>query len=415
MIWVWIWLIWLRTFKLLSNLSSLWTFSNFWTHFYPPIIFQWDLWKGTTWHTNCLIFAFSNFHPHFLRDTTSWKSFLKKYCIWSSLIECQSSHSCKIDVDPIYCLLMFLLCLMHVLCMTRCIQVHRIRILMVFVHGIHKKKECLCVAQILSSRYQSRIVSGMKIDCTSDMVKVLEEVARNYYICRIRSMRLRPEWTWRARRQWIFHERSVQYWNLFLFPPTPAMLSSTCRQTHDHDARIFLKIVCDSPEFNCSNHLLWWNLHNGRKWLNFIQTAVSGSGHSPCSTSVQNSWPNWNGCLWKNLHVLVFVVLLWHLFGMQNPSPPISTRLLRTELLRFLAYCCSNSWPTSWRHEKVWPKSENCLSSKTRYSSQHHICRANNRLQFPTWVQFCSLESNLECQWIFHLLAKCFRDMHLIL
>ena len=66
---------------------------------------------------------------------------------------------------------------MHALCKTRCFQFDRIKILVFFVHGIHKQKEdylsvalmsfvhgihkqkedCLSVAQILTSRYQSRI------------------------------------------------------------------------------------------------------------------------------------------------------------------------------------------------------------------------------------------------------------------
>ena len=47
---------------------------------------------------------------------------------------------------------------MYVLCMTRCIQVDRIKILVIFPHGIHKQKEdCLSVAQTLTSRYQSLI------------------------------------------------------------------------------------------------------------------------------------------------------------------------------------------------------------------------------------------------------------------
>ena len=54
---------------------------------------------------------------------------------------------------------------------------------MIFVHGIHRQKDyCLSVVQILTSRYQSRIDDGMLIDCTSDMINVLEEVARNNYI-----------------------------------------------------------------------------------------------------------------------------------------------------------------------------------------------------------------------------------------
>ena len=51
---------------------------------------------------------------------------------------------------------------------------------MTFVHKIHKQEDhCLSVAQILTSRYQSRIDDGMQIDCTSDMINVVEEVARN--------------------------------------------------------------------------------------------------------------------------------------------------------------------------------------------------------------------------------------------
>ena len=67
--------------------------------------------------------------------------------------------------------------------MTRFTQVNRIRILVTLVPGIHREKvHCLSVVQILSSRYQSRIDDGMSIDCTSDMINVLEEVALNNHI-----------------------------------------------------------------------------------------------------------------------------------------------------------------------------------------------------------------------------------------
>ena len=64
--------------------------------------------------------------------------------------------------------------------MTRFIHVDRNKILVILVHGIHRQKEyCLSVAQILTSRYQSRIHDDeMQIDCTSEMINVLEEVAR---------------------------------------------------------------------------------------------------------------------------------------------------------------------------------------------------------------------------------------------
>ena len=56
---------------------------------------------------------------------------MKNDGVRSCLIELQYFLQSKIDVDTIYRVLMFLPCFMHVLCMTRCIQVDRIRILMV--------------------------------------------------------------------------------------------------------------------------------------------------------------------------------------------------------------------------------------------------------------------------------------------
>ena len=53
---------------------------------------------------------------------------------------------------------------------------------------------CLSVAQTLTSKYQSRTNDRTQIDCTSDMICVLEDVARNNDIVLYEgSMRLRPE------------------------------------------------------------------------------------------------------------------------------------------------------------------------------------------------------------------------------
>ena len=69
---------------------------------------------------------------------------MKNDSVRSCLIELQSFLQSKIDVDLKYHVLMFLPCFMHVLGMTRFIQIDSIRILMVFVHGIHRQKEyCL--------------------------------------------------------------------------------------------------------------------------------------------------------------------------------------------------------------------------------------------------------------------------------
>ena len=87
---------------------------------------------------------------------------MKDDSVRSSLIELQSFLQSKIDVDPIYCVLMSLPCIVHVLCMARFIQVDRNKILMVLVHGIHRQKEyCLSVVQNLTSRCQSRVDDGM--------------------------------------------------------------------------------------------------------------------------------------------------------------------------------------------------------------------------------------------------------------
>ena len=87
---------------------------------------------------------------------------MKNDSVRSCLIEIQSFLQSKIDVDPIFCVLMSFPCIMHVLCMTRYTQVNLFRILMLFVSRINGQKEyCLSVARILTSRYQSRIDDGM--------------------------------------------------------------------------------------------------------------------------------------------------------------------------------------------------------------------------------------------------------------
>ena len=59
---------------------------------------------------------------------------MKNDSVRSSLIELQSFLYSKIDVDPIYCVVMSLPCFMHVLCMTWYTQVDRIRILVILVN-----------------------------------------------------------------------------------------------------------------------------------------------------------------------------------------------------------------------------------------------------------------------------------------
>ena len=75
-------------------------------------------------------------------NTTSWKYFLKDDCIRSSLIECQSFPSRKINIDPTYRVLMSL----HLRCAGIVhdvvqSQVNLFRILVTFVPRINRQKE----------------------------------------------------------------------------------------------------------------------------------------------------------------------------------------------------------------------------------------------------------------------------------
>ena len=174
---IWNWLVRLETSRKLSNF---WSLSMFRIQFSSPFVFQGDLWWRPRWHENFLVFDFSNFHPNNFRNTISWKCFLKDDCIRSSLIELQSFPQSKIDVNPAHCVQMSFQCFVQVLCTTRYTQVNLVRILVTFVSRINRQeKYCLSLARILTSRYNP---DGMQIDCTSDMIHVLEEVALNNHI-----------------------------------------------------------------------------------------------------------------------------------------------------------------------------------------------------------------------------------------
>ena len=54
---------------------------------------------------------------------------------------------------------------------------------MIFVSWINGQEEyCLSSAQILTSRYQSIIDNSVKIECTSNVVDVMEHSTLNHYI-----------------------------------------------------------------------------------------------------------------------------------------------------------------------------------------------------------------------------------------
>ena len=166
-------------------------------------MFQGDLWWRPRWHVYFFVSDLSSFHPNGFRNATSWKCFLKGDCIRSSLIEIQSFPNCKIDVDPIYCVLMSFPCFIHVLCTTRYTQVHHIRILVIFVHRINRQKEyCLSFAQTLDLQvFNPELMIECKLNAHPGWKMYWKKLLWIITLsCNEGSIRLRPECPWRARK-----------------------------------------------------------------------------------------------------------------------------------------------------------------------------------------------------------------------
>ena len=151
----------------------------------------------------------------------------------------------------------------------------------------------------------------------------------------------------------IFLEESVQYWYLFLFPPPPLPCSSsTCRQTNEDSTG---NVSDDSLKLSRIEPL-----HHLLDVLDFHveeDEPISSIFHNrraniPLVQHRSKFFSQWELFLENSRPVLFFVVLLWLLIGMQNLSHPISTHILRAELLKVPARCCSNSSQTCLIHEK---------------------------------------------------------------
>ena len=106
------------------------------------------------------------------------------------------------------------------------------------------------------------------------------------------SIRLRPEWPWRARRYKIVLDESVQYWYLFLFPPPPAMLffHLSSDQWGQHGKCFWrLSLILQNstaPSLSRGTCFPW-----RRRWINIFDMSWSESEYSLGSTSVQVLFP----------------------------------------------------------------------------------------------------------------------------
>ena len=181
---------------------------------------------------------------------------------------------------------MFLPFLMHVPWKTRCIQVDRIKILVVFVHGIHKQKEyCLTVAWILTSKYQCRIDDECKlIAYPTWQMYWWKLLGITTFSCNVESTRLRHDLAKLGGKNYSWRISTIL---------VPFLVSSSCchpclplvvgpMMTMQE---MSLKIVFGSPEFN---HSIVFSLYScmSKKMNLFLEIE-----YSPGSTSVQNLSP----------------------------------------------------------------------------------------------------------------------------
>ena len=255
MIRVWIWLAWLGTFGLLNNFS-IWSLSNFWTHFLHPVMFQGNLWRRTKWRIYLLENDFSSVHPNNFRDTISWECFVKNDSVRSCLIELQSFLQSKLMSTQYTVFWCFLPCFIHVLCMTRFIQVDRVRILLVFGPWDPQAERILsvCCSKIWPPGINPELMMECKLIAHPTWYMYWKKLLWITTLsCKVGSMRLRPEWRWRARRYKDCSYRISTILVYFLvsssschaFLPLVVKPMMTIQE-------MFLKILFDSPEFNRS-------------------------------------------------------------------------------------------------------------------------------------------------------------------
>ena len=151
------------------------------------------------WQVYVLVYDFSNFQSNNFWNTISWKCSLKDYYIRSSLIECQSFLNCKMNIRPIYCVF-------HALC-KYCARPGTFksitsRSLWFLSIGPTDKKNTVCLSLEFwppSNNPELMIECKLIAHPTWYMYwkKLLSIITLS---CNERSIRLRPECPWRARK-----------------------------------------------------------------------------------------------------------------------------------------------------------------------------------------------------------------------
>ena len=189
------------------------------------IVSQRDLWWWSRRQVWSCIQNFSSFQPFNFWNATSWKYSLKNNCIRSCLIERQSFWNRKIDVDPIYSVLMSLPCIVQVLCSAWYREVNMFRIFMIFRLLDHWARRILFVFWLESwpQGINLLLIIEWRLNAKPRwQIWWTNPLWITTLSCKVRSIRLFPECPWRARRKRSVPELSEQYWYLRFEPPPAA-------------------------------------------------------------------------------------------------------------------------------------------------------------------------------------------------
>ena len=226
--------------------------------------------------------------------------------------------------------------------------------------------------------------------------------------CKVESMRLRPEWPWRARRYKITPDESVQYSYLVSSSSCHAFLPLFVRPMMTMQ-EICLMIVFDSPEFSRSIVFSMWSSMtknmNQFLWYFIIEDWIfSWFDIGP------NSFPNRYSSCGRTGRFSS----LWFRFGLWSACKITRIQFQRTIFeLHFWGFLLI---VVQIRDQLVWAMRNSdpgvrILCSRTQFWTQLHICRASNKLQLPIRAQFwCSLGANLLLPMLLRLLARCTHD-----
>ena len=163
-----------------------------------------------------------------------------------------------------------------------------------------KKSVCLYL-NILTSKYQSRIDDGMQIDCTSDMINVLDEVARNNVFVLNRRINNTSSWmtlktsevqdySWRISTRLVNFLVSSSSCHAFLplaFRPMKAIWE------------IFLKIIFNSPELNRSTIFSMYLFSMAKKMDKFLWYVKIGEWISTWFNIGPSSFPYQDCSRWR--------------------------------------------------------------------------------------------------------------------